>query len=414
MTISSTATRKAGPYAGNGSTVAFAFTFKVFADSDLVVTHTDDNGVETVKTLTTHYTATLNANQNSNPGGTVTMLTAPATGEKVTITSAVPKTQAVNLSDGGGFFASVVNNALDRLTIFSQELAEQVSRVMKLPVSAEDGTDPNLPTPEAGTVLGWNAGGDALVNYLPTDGGMPDPGSITATYLANDAVEEEAILDGAVTTDKLGALAVTAAKLAADAVETAKIKDANVTAAKLAADAVTTDKILDGAVTGGKLSGNSVTLSKVDGSGLFPTVVLQDQKATGTVGGAASIGTQVRTLNTKVVDSHAICTLAGNRFTLPAGTYDIEATAPALHTGYSRLSVYNYSDSSVALLGASSWGTGGTTMTLVAIGRVTIATSKQFELRQYASATTNTEDLGPAVNDGNTEVYSSVLVRKVA
>ena len=51
MTISSTATRKAGPYAGNGSTVAFAFSFKVFADSDLVVTHTDDNGLETVKTL---------------------------------------------------------------------------------------------------------------------------------------------------------------------------------------------------------------------------------------------------------------------------------------------------------------------------------------------------------------------------
>lgn len=254
MTISSTATRKAGPYSGNGSTVAFAFTFKVFADSDLVVTHTDDNGVETVKTLTTHYTATLNANQNSNPGGTVTMLTAPATGEKVTITSAVPKTQAVNLSDGGGFFASVVNNALDRLTIFSQELAEQVSRIMKLPVSAEAGTDPNLPTPEAGSVLGWNADGDAIINYLPTNGGMPDPGSITATYLANDAVEEEAILDGAVTTSKLGALAVTAAKLAADAVETAKIKDANVTAAKLAADAVTTDKILGGAVTMAKLA----------------------------------------------------------------------------------------------------------------------------------------------------------------
>ena len=233
MTISSTATRKAGPYAGNGSTVAFAFTFKVFADSDLVVTHTDDDGLETVKTLTTHYTATLNANQNSNPGGTVTMLTAPATGEKLTITSAVPKTQAVNLSDGGGFFASVVNNALDRLTIFAQELAEQVSRIMKLPVSAEAGTDPNLPTPEAGTVLGWNADGDAIINYLPTDGGMPAPGAITATYLANDAVEEEAILNGAVTTNKLGALAVTAAKLASNAVETAKIMNGAVTLAKL-------------------------------------------------------------------------------------------------------------------------------------------------------------------------------------
>lgn len=279
MTISSTATRKAGPYSGNGSTVAFAFTFKVFADSDLVVTHTDDNGVETVKTLTTHYTATLNANQNSNPGGTVTMLTAPATGEKVTITSAVPKTQAVNLSDGGGFFASVVNNALDRLTIFSQELAEQVSRVMKLPVSAEDGTDPNLPTPEAGTVLGWNAGGDALVNYLPTDGGMPAPGAITATYMANDAIEEEAILDGAVTTDKLGALAVTAAKLAANAVETAKILDGAVTAAKLATDAVETAKIKDANVTAAKLAAD--VPSAILGSLKFSSGSIADPGGTG-------------------------------------------------------------------------------------------------------------------------------------
>ena len=79
--------------------------------------------------------------------------------------------------------------------------------------------------------------------------GMPAPGAITATYLADDAVEEEAILDGAVTTDKLGALAVTAAKLAADAVETAKIwMDANVTAAKIATDAVTAAKLAMDAV----------------------------------------------------------------------------------------------------------------------------------------------------------------------
>lgn len=190
MTISSTATRKAGPYAGNGSTVAFAFTFKVFADSDLVVTHTDDNGLETVKTLTTHYTATLNANQNSNPGGTVTMLTAPATGEKLTITSAVPKTQAVNLSDGGGFFASVVNNALDRLTIFSQELAERLGRAMSLPVSVDAGVSAELPTPEAGTLIGWNADGDGLENKVASDLSLVTVSSYIGTLIDDGTAAE--------------------------------------------------------------------------------------------------------------------------------------------------------------------------------------------------------------------------------
>jgi hypothetical protein len=95
------------------------------------------------------------------------MLTAPATGEKLTITSAVPKTQAVNLSDGGGFFASVVNNALDRLTIFAQELAEQVSRIMKLPVLRRMEPTRTCRLRRRGRCWGGNADGDAIINYLP-------------------------------------------------------------------------------------------------------------------------------------------------------------------------------------------------------------------------------------------------------
>ena len=68
--FSTAATRKADPTQGKRFYRRLAFPFKVFADPISAVTHTDDNGLETVKTLTTHYTATPNANQNSNPGGT--------------------------------------------------------------------------------------------------------------------------------------------------------------------------------------------------------------------------------------------------------------------------------------------------------------------------------------------------------
>ena len=395
MTISSTATRKAGPYAGNGSTVAFAFSFKVFADSDLVVTHTDDNGLETVKTLTTHYTATLNANQNSNPGGTVTMLTAPATGEKLTITSAVPKTQAVNLSDGGGFFASVVNNALDRLTIFSQELAERLGRAMSLPVSVDAGVSAELPTPTAGKLLAWASDGLSIVNSAPT--GVV-AGSITATELASDAVEEDAILNGAVTTNKLGALAVTAAKLAADAVETAKIKDAN--------------------VTNGKLSANAVTLAKTDASGLQPIVVLRDEKASGTSGGTFNSGAwQTRDLNTKATDTHSICTLAANQFSLPAGTYEINVRAPCFLTGQTKAKLRNVSDGSDTIIGASGYAygaAGGDAISSTVDGVFTIASSKTFEVQHRCATTSAVSGFGYADGFSVVEVYTEVFIRKIA
>ena len=76
MTISATYTPAQA--SGNGVTVAFPFVFKTFDQADLVVIITDTDDVDTTQTITTHYTVALNADQNNNPGGTVTMLTAPA------------------------------------------------------------------------------------------------------------------------------------------------------------------------------------------------------------------------------------------------------------------------------------------------------------------------------------------------
>ncbi|KAH1282125.1 hypothetical protein KXX11_003928, partial [Aspergillus fumigatus] len=83
MSIAST-TRKAGPFTGNSVTTAFPFNFKVFAASDLLVVQTDLSAVETTLTLTTNYTVSLNANQDSNPGGTINMNVAPPTGYLLT------------------------------------------------------------------------------------------------------------------------------------------------------------------------------------------------------------------------------------------------------------------------------------------------------------------------------------------
>lgn len=116
MTIS-TSTRTAGPFLGNGVTTVLPFTFKVFATTDLVLTNTSAAGIDTTLVLGTHYTVTLNANQDVSPGGNVTMLTAPPTGEKTTVVSAVPDTQTNVFTVGGAWSPTVMNSALDKLTI---------------------------------------------------------------------------------------------------------------------------------------------------------------------------------------------------------------------------------------------------------------------------------------------------------
>ena len=134
MTISSE-NRKAGPFSGNGVTTAFPFTFKVFAATEVYVVRADEDGVETVLVLNSGYTVALNPNQNTNPGGTVTLSTPLLDNFKLVVTSDIEFLQPTDLTNQGGFYPNVINNALDRLTILVQQVREDVSRSAKLPIT---------------------------------------------------------------------------------------------------------------------------------------------------------------------------------------------------------------------------------------------------------------------------------------
>jgi len=135
LTISS-ATRKAGPYTGNGSTTSFAFSFKVFTTADLLVVRTNLSAVESTLTLGTDYTVTLNSNQNSNPGGSVILASALTTNFLLTLASKVGYLQPTDLTNQGGFYPSVINDSLDRVTILTQQLSEQLDRSVKVDISS--------------------------------------------------------------------------------------------------------------------------------------------------------------------------------------------------------------------------------------------------------------------------------------
>lgn len=137
MTISSS-TRKAGPFNGNDSTTVFPFAFKVFTGGDIDVTLTSTAGVESALVVNTHYTVALNADQDDDPGGSITYPIAGsplATGEKLTIVGDLAELQPTELTNGGGFFPKVIERALDRVVIYTQQLREQMARTLRFPVS---------------------------------------------------------------------------------------------------------------------------------------------------------------------------------------------------------------------------------------------------------------------------------------
>ena len=88
-------------------------------------------------------------------------------------------------------------------------------------------------------------------------------GAVNSTKLADPAVSTTKIFDDAVTTAKIASGAVTATELATDAVTTVKIQDAAVTNAKLAIDSVAVDNIVDSAVGAAQIADGAVSTAKI-------------------------------------------------------------------------------------------------------------------------------------------------------
>jgi hypothetical protein len=172
MPISST-NRKAGPYIGNGTASVFPFTFKVFGASDLEVVKVNTvSGTEAVLVLNSDFTATLNADQDGNPGGSITLTAgALASGFNLVVSSSVAELQGTDLTNQGGFYPEVITNALDLLTILVQQLQVQVDRSLKFTIT--DAVSADLPgaAARAGKTLTFGAdGGLSLVTQIVPTG----------------------------------------------------------------------------------------------------------------------------------------------------------------------------------------------------------------------------------------------------
>jgi hypothetical protein len=261
MTVSSTTVKNS--YSGNSSTTVFAYTFKIFADTDLQVIIRSSTGTETTKTLTTHYTVS-GAGDASGGNVTFTSGNTPATGETVVIRRGVPQTQAIDYIANDPFPAESHEEGLDRATMTTQQVQEELDRAIKLSrtntiTSTEFTTSA---TDRANKVLSFDSSGEiAVAQELGTFKGnsatvttaafsVRDIVKATTTAQLNNiyiCVADSVIGDSLTDTDHFELL-VDAVSAAASATAAATSATASATSATASASSATT-------------SGNSATAS---------------------------------------------------------------------------------------------------------------------------------------------------------
>ena len=149
-------------YNGDGSTVAFAITWKYFATSDVRATLRSAAGVETAWVLNTDFTLTA---AGDDDGGTLTATTAPATGTTLVIELDTPNTQSTSLPLGGPLPSDDVEDAIDRLTQICAKLEQLFNRSLRVPrTDTQNGDDLELPidSTRASKFLAFDSNGDPI------------------------------------------------------------------------------------------------------------------------------------------------------------------------------------------------------------------------------------------------------------
>jgi hypothetical protein len=190
MTISTTTIKNS--YSGDGSVVAFTYTFKI-ADAAFieVIVKTNSTGAESVRAIGTGGTNYAVTGVNEAAGGTVTFVTAPLATETVILRRSTTQTQALDLVENDPFTADSVESAFDKNLALVQELQEESNRSIKLSrTNTMTSTEFTVgATDRANKILAFDSAGEISVTQeLGTFKGS-DTTTTTAAYLQRDIIK---------------------------------------------------------------------------------------------------------------------------------------------------------------------------------------------------------------------------------
>jgi len=146
--------------------------------------------------------------------------------------------------------------------------------------------------------------------------------------------------------------------------------------------------------------------------------IIADQKSSSSEGGVFSIGDwRTRDLNTELSDADGIVSISSNQFTLQAGTYLIEADAPAFSINRHIIKLYQTSGTPADIaFGTSEFASlsySAQTRSFLTT-RVTISSATTYEIRHRCQSTySGSEGFGVA-SDLAIETYTVVKIFKEA
>jgi hypothetical protein len=159
----------------------YAFTFEILVATDIEVYKGD-----TLLTLTTDYTVTINPNGT----GEVTLVATAGT-DNITIVGARTIQRTTDFVTGGDLFANSLNTELDSLTIFAQQNSEGIDRSLRAPETDPTTIDMVLPraADRAGKFLSFDNNGNPVPGSVPPE--LASVNAIAAEITAVAAIDTE-------------------------------------------------------------------------------------------------------------------------------------------------------------------------------------------------------------------------------
>jgi hypothetical protein len=237
------ATSRMAPYTGNGSTATYAYTFKIFSDSDLLVTkRLISTGAETELVLDADYTVT---GAGTSSGGNVVLSAGNLSSSyELHIRRKRPLTQSTSIRNESSFNAGTHEDTFDKLTMVDQQQQDEIDRSMKLPETIDPADfDPTLPailTPGYTLIVSDDGLGIALG---PSESQL-----------------DQAVIDAAATAVNAAAAAASAAAASASATAAAaSASAASASATAAAASAAAAAAAVGWTVTGSRSSPQDIT-----------------------------------------------------------------------------------------------------------------------------------------------------------
>ena len=245
-------------YDGSSGLGPYAFNFEILDQNDINVYFNT-----TLLTITTDYTVTINANGK----GSVTIVTGssvpstPVAADQITIIGSRDIERTTDFVTAGDLRAAALNEQLDALTIFDQQISERVDRSVQFPSYEPAGLNYTVPDVD-----------DRKGKYLAFDnnGELTSTAGTTSDIIVSSfggTLIDDVNASAARTTLGLGSVATLSS------IPTANIDDNAITNAKMADDSVGSAEIIDNSVTAAELniSGNGTNGQYVvsDGDGSF-------------------------------------------------------------------------------------------------------------------------------------------------